>query len=224
MRDILVFTPVLRLEPETVRALMALEWSGPLTLVLQRDNARRAEDQTAYADHLHQYQRGRDLFLRGDYEAMLVIESDIVPPSDTLQRLAALADEGADLAYGVYLYRGGRVVNILERYRPDRAKPARNIGQTLTTRGLYAAACEQGVIECSGSGLGCVLIKREVIEAVPFAEYPSGKTFFDMAWTKAVYSAGYRMVADMGIRCGHVDPDHGVLWPDRDQARHGAMG
>ncbi len=202
-----------------MRALLRLAWDGPLSLLLQKDNPSRDPGGSTpvdpHGDHLHQYQRGRDLFLGGTFDGMLVIESDIIPPADTLVRLAALE---ADLAYGVYLFRGGRVVNVLERYRPDRAQPARNIGQTLTTRGLYAAAREQGVIPCSGSGLGCVLIRREVLESVPFEAHPSGNTFFDMAWTKAVYSAGFCMKADMGIQCGHVDPDHGVLWPDRDQA------
>ena len=231
--DVLVFCPVLRLEPATVRALVGLEWGGPLSVLLQKDNPRQRDSrqeragmtaaavrEDQWADHLWQYQRGRDLFLEGGFDALLVIESDIVPPADTLQRLAALLDGGADLAYGVYLFRGGDAVNILERYYWDRPlvkgkrKAARNIGESLTMRpGLYAAACERGVIECSGSGLGCVLIKRHVIEAVPF-EAPKDPGFFDWAWTQAVYSAGYLMQADMGIKCGHITAEGRELWPD----------
>lgn len=209
--DVMVFTPILRLEPATVRALCLMESAGPLTVVLQRDNPAGKP----YEDHLHQYQRGRRLFLVGGYDAMLVIESDIIPPQDTLQRLAAL---GVDVAYGSYLFRGDGqpVTNILERYysRPEtRHKPARNIGEPLSERGLYQAAVRQGVIDCSGSGLGCILIKRNVVEAVPFERPPAGG-FFDMAWTEAVYRAGYRMKADMSVKCGHVNKDGSVLWPD----------
>jgi len=215
--DVMVFCPVLRLEPETVRAMCALEWDGPLTVVWQRDNPEVAElglggpgRKAGYRNHLHQYQRGREVFLKGGYDAMLVIESDIIPPADTLKRLAALP---ADVAYGVYCFRGMKpdrpVVNVLERYYgwPYQAK---NVGDPLTVRGLYAEACRQRIIDCSGSGLGCVLIHRKVVEEVPF-EAEAG--FFDTAWTQAVYRGGYRMMADMAVRCGHVEPSGVVLWP-----------
>ena len=202
--DVLVFCPVLRLESATVQALIGLDWRGPLSVLLQKDNPTG----DPWSDHLWQYQRGRDLFLRGDFDAVLVIESDIIPPADTLTRLAAQMAAGADLVYGVYLFRGGRVVNILERY----PEPARNLGESLTVRGLYAAAVRRGVVPCSGAGLGCVLIRRQVIERIPF-EAPDRPGFFDWQWTEQVYRAGFSMVADMGIQCGHVDPDAGELWP-----------
>jgi hypothetical protein len=215
VRDILIFTPVLRLEPATVGALMALEWGGPLTLVLQRDNPATGDDARAVGivNHLHQYQRGRDLFLGGGYDALLVVESDIIPPPDALRRLAALAEQGAEVSYGAYLFRGnGRpMVNVLERYGGWPAQ-ARNVGEPLNGRGLWRAAVRQGVIDCSGSGLGCTLIRRHVLEAVPFTA-PEGPGHFDTYWTNAVYQAGYRMMADLAVQCGHVDPDRGVLWP-----------
>lgn len=208
--DVMVFTPVLRLEPETIRGIFAMRWDGPLTIVIQRDNPTVDGDaRTAgFANHLHQYNRGRELFLAGRYDAMLVIESDIIPPADTLLRLAALP---ADIAYGTYMFRGGNVVNILERYYPW-PRQARNMGESLHVRGLYGAAVEQGVIDCSGSGLGCVLIHRRVVEAVPFVA-PRDGGFFDWQWTQDVYSAGFRMMADMAVQCGHVDTDGRVLWP-----------
>lgn len=212
--DVMVFTPVLRLEPATVLGLMELEWEGPLTLVLQRDNPVTGDEARAVGirNHLHQYQRGRELFLRGRYDALLAIESDIIPPRDTLKRLAAV---GADVAYGCYMFQGGQVVNVLHRYYSSpayRNKRARNIGEPLNVRGLFGAAVRAGVIECSGSGLGCALIQRRVVEAVPF-EAPRGPTHFDYEWTQAVYSAGFRMMADMAVECGHVQPDGAILWP-----------
>ena len=101
MRDLLVFCPVLRLEPETVTGMFALEWDGPISILLQRDNPTG----NPYLDHLHQYQRGREAFLNGRYEGMLVVESDVIVPGDTLRRLVGLVQDGADVAYGVYLFR-----------------------------------------------------------------------------------------------------------------------
>lgn len=208
--DVMVFTPVYRLEPQTIEALMALDHDGPLTLVMQRDNPQQSDDTRAdgWVNHLHQYQRGRELFLQGRYDAMLVIESDIIPPPDTLRRLTALP---ADVAYGCYQFRQSDVVNILERYYPW-PRQARNMGESLTVRGLWGAALAQGVIDCSGSGLGCTLIRRQVIEEAPFL-VPANGGFFDWEWTQTVYAQGWRMMADCHLHCGHVDDDGRVLWP-----------
>lgn len=203
MKDILVFTPVLRLEAETVRSIFALQWEGAISFLSQKDNP----SGNPFADHLHQYQRARETFLAGSYDGMLIVESDMILPADALKRLIALE---TDVAYGCYIYRGGGVVNILERYSPD----ARNPGESLSIRHLWQAAQKKGVIECSGSGLGCVLIARKVIEEMPFADSMTfgGKQFFDFPWTCAVYEAGFRMMADCDVQCGHIDADGTELW------------
>ncbi len=223
IRDVMVFTPVYRLEAETVQAIFALEWEGALTIVLQRDNPTRlpvgmkpagdwddpTELETGVINHIHQYQRGRETFLASACEALLVIESDVIPPTDTLKRLAALE---CDVAYGCYMLRSCRpVINIFERYKPWPER-TRNIGESLSVRGLWAAALARGIIECSGAGLGCVLIRREVLERVPF-ERVSSPRFFDLEWTQAVYEQNYRMMADTRVLCGHKRPDGEVIWP-----------
>ena len=111
IKDVLIFTPVYRLEPETVEAVFALDWDGPLSWLFQRDNPH--DSSKPKTNQLHQYQRGREAFLKGGYDAMLVIESDIIPPKDALKRLAALQ---ADCGYGVYQFRRSRIINIFELY------------------------------------------------------------------------------------------------------------
>lgn len=204
MRDVLIFTPLLRLEAATVQALLSLEWEGALSLLLQRDNP--LGDRVS--DHLHQYRRGRELFLSGPYEAMLVVESDVVPPANTLRELAALE---CDVAYGCTVFRNKghqSVVNILERYPGQ----ARNIGESLSLRGLWQAALRQGVIECSGAGLACVLIRRHVLDAIDFRV--QGGTYCDNAWTRDVFEAGYSMKACTRVLCDHIDEDGTVLRPE----------
>lgn len=210
IRDVLAFTPVYRLEPETVQALFALEWGGPLSFLLQRDNP----GPNGIVNHLHQYTRGREVFLLGPYDAMLIVESDIIPPPDALTRLAAL---DCDVAYGVYVFRSkvSPVVNVFERYPDNNGRPARNAGESLTVRGLWRQAQRRGVVPCSGGGLGIILVKRHVLKAVPFALPDDGdpRTFCDTPWTQAVYQAGYTMRADTRVICGHKDTDGEVLWP-----------
>jgi len=211
--DVMVFTPVYRLEPETVQALFALEWDGPLTWVLQRDNPQPGTDRaTGVRNHLHQYQRGRETFLAGRYDAMLVIESDIIPPPDTLKRLAALE---CDVAYGCYMFRNSPVVNVFERYYAyTSGKKAVNVGESLTVRGLWPWALQMGQVECSGAGLGCVLIRRHVLEKIDFRILHNTRGVHCDSWfTNDVYDGGYRMRADTRVLCGHKREDGVILWP-----------
>lgn len=202
--NVFVFTPVYRIEPETVRALLLLEWSGGLTLHLQRDNP--------YVDGreniTHQYRAGRCAFLAGPYEAMLVIESDIIPPSDTLMRLASLQ---ADVAYGHYVFRcAGQVSNIFERYPGT----PRNEGESLSVWPTkYRAAKRQGVIACSGAGLGCALIQRSVLEQFDFRHPADDGGCCDTWFNRDVLRAGMLQRADLNLVCGHKDVDGRVLWP-----------
>ncbi len=213
IEDVLVFTPILRLEPETRQAIFSLELEDdPLSFLLQRDNPmpdQRDRLKVSVMNHLHQFQRGREMFLAGSYDAMLVIESDIIPPVDTLQKLAAL---DADCAYGVYRFRASNVINVYERY----PQPARNMGESLSVHPRkLKAAVRQGIYPCSGMGFGCILIKREVLKAIPFeTEWPKNGSHCDTFWTRDVYKAGYSMMADMSIICGHKTPEGEVLWPE----------
>lgn len=200
---VFVFTPVYRLEPETVTALLALEHDGPLGLYLQRDNPHA----DARDNITHQYQAGRRAFLATDYDAMLVIESDIVPPPDTLRRLAAL---GADVAYGHYVFRVTPVSNVFERYP---GQPA-NEGESLSIwPEKYAAAVTAGVVDCSGAGLGCALIRRHVLERFDFHHPASDGGHCDTWFNRDVLRAGMLQRADMQLMCGHKTTDGKVLWP-----------
>lgn len=215
VKDVLVFVPVYRLEPETVAAVLELKWDGAISTLFQRDNPhppQRDELKRKVFNHFHQYQRGREIFLHGKYDAMLIIESDIIPPADALQRLAAV---GTDVAYGVYRFRGTDIINIFERYRERNGIPPRNVGESLSVRHkIYKQAVRQGVYPCSGAGFGCVLIKRQVLEQVQFrVEYPKNGAYCDTWWTEDVYRAGFTMAADMGVICGHKDVNGEVLWP-----------
>lgn len=220
VQDVLVFVPVYRLEPETVQAVLALEWDGSITHVFQKDNPHpemRDALKRKVMNHLHQYQRGREMFLNGRYDAMLIVESDIIPPANALQRLAYA---GTDVAYGVYRFRGtADIINIWERYPDNNGMRARNVGESLSVRPrLFVRAVQQGVYPCSGAGFGCVLVRRKVLEKVEFRmEYPKNGAYCDTWFTEDVWRAGFSMAADMRVICGHKDTDGTILYPKYPQ-------
>ena len=199
--SVLVFTPVYRLEPETIEAVFALSWDGPIARCFQTDNP--YED--GRENVLHQYQRGRDMFLNGDWDAMMVIESDIIPPPDAIERLAAI---DSDVAYGVYRFRVSDVVNVFERYPGN----PRNEGESLSlnTKKLRRAI-RANITPMTGGGLGCSLIKRHVLEAIPFRHEDTGHC--DSWFNRDVMRHGFTQMADMRVVCGHKDEKGEILWP-----------
>lgn len=206
--NVLIFTPVYRLEAETVQAVLSQEWDGPLSWLFQRDNP--YGDERPKGNQLHQYQRGREVFLRGGYDAMLVVESDIIPPVDALKRLAALQ---ADCGYGVYQFRRSRIINIFELYPTEEVH---NVGESLSIKPhLIARALRDGRIECSGGGLGICLIRRRVLEKIDF-RLPDGEGggFCDSLFTDDVLHNRFSQVADMRCVCGHKDTDGLIYWPE----------
>jgi hypothetical protein len=209
MQDILVFTPVYRLEAETITAVLALDYSGPISWLFQEDNPADGDTpEGGRRNILHQYQRGREIFLRGDYDAMLVVESDIIPPPNALTRLLALE---CDVAYGVYVFRQTEnTINVFERY----PQPARNTGESFSVwPHKLAQARAAGKVPCSGGGLGCILIQRRVLETIPFRGGIDGP-HCDTHFTNDVYAAGFSMWADMTVVCGHKREDGVIVWPN----------
>ena len=206
---IMVFTPYGdRLEPETVEAVLGLDYEGQTTAVFQW--AQPTGD--SKRDILRQYQTGREAFLGGGYDALLVIESDIIPPPDTLKKLIAL---DTDCAYGVYMFRHGNpIINIAHRYEGQAA----NRGEPLDLRPeILAEAIEQVQYHCTGGGLGCVLIKRHVLEAIEFRNGNGGHC--DTHFNNDVHRLGFDMWADMSVICGHKRPDGEILYPDYARSR-----
>ncbi len=157
--------------------------------------------------------------MQGRYDAMLVIESDIIPPPSTLHRLAAL---DADVAYGTYMFRvheynlGAKpVVNLYHRYKVPNGR-ARNIGKSLSLIDGAWPPAERGPIEVSGAGFGCVLIKRHVLEEIDFRTLNPDLTpmvHCDMWFTQDAWTTGCEMLADTRVICGHKTPEGEVLWP-----------
>lgn len=205
---VMTFTPYGdRLEPETVTAVTGLEWSGEITHVFQH----APQTGNAREDILYQYRRGRELFLNSDCDYMLVIESDIIPPADTLVKLMEL---DADCAYGVYVFRKSPVVNIYEKYYPG----AKNQGSSLSLQPeKLRRAVEARRLECTGGGLGCVLIKRHVLELIDFRLEPNAHC--DTWFGRDVFHNDMLQMADMSVVCAHKREDGSLLWPEYANAR-----
>jgi hypothetical protein len=196
---VLVFTPCNRLEPETLAAIFALTYAGPIDRMFTHDNPERVR---VNDNIIYNFRKMQRVVLAEKYDAVLIIENDIIPPADTIERLLALE---ADIAYGVYgLRRGFPTLNVrhpvsLQSFSEHRAEWVEKFGQ---------------VIDVSGIGFGCTLIHRHVLETLELHSDNGGDGDTQLARDARTY--GFTQKADTTLLCGHKRPDSVILWPQPD--------
>ena len=209
---VLLFCPTARLEQETVDAILRLDVSGHAVDVLM---TRHNPTHRGSVNILLNYQRGRQTAIAGGYDAMLCIESDMIPPADALQRLAAI---DADIACGLYVH----------RHYTTEAHPFWNPqvwDENTTEPGPWLnwfpelrQAAWGNVVRVSAGGMGCVLIHRRVLDAFDFrlVFFPNRQLISDCdTWFyHDAIKAGFVTKCDLGLICGHKQKNGVILWPE----------
>jgi hypothetical protein len=218
---ILIATPTYRLEPEMLEAALAMERGAHrVDWLFSFGNKQASPEDRGKAAILENYRRMRGVLLSGPYDALLTLESDVIAPPETLIHLAALIEQhGADVAYGGYYFRHGTNVHINLLRHVQSSNPDAPL--TLRPDQWYAAYDAQGPIQVSGSALGCTLIARTVLDKIDFRE--SG-VHCDTPFTADVWRAGYSMMADTRVLCGHKRPDGVIMWPQRQPSPRMTLG
>jgi len=195
---VLTVTPTVKLGMDTLHALYGQTYAGPNDHMQTFDNPERVAGQNI----IYNYRKLQAVFLSGGYDALWVVEDDVLPPPTALEQLLAV---GADIAYGVYCFRRGiPVINIMH---PRTRDPMAGQGAA------WARLVEQGaIVDCNGLGLGCTLIQRHVLERFPFRTETGGGDV-DTCLANDAAAAGLTQKAHLGVLCGHRDSLTSVLWP-----------
>jgi hypothetical protein len=131
------------------------------------------------------------------YTHLFLLDSDVVPPMDVLERLHAM---DADVATGVYpLFLSGRCV--IDVNFPEDIVEDHTMWPSPWPSG--------GVRECTRAGMGCCLVKREVFKQLEdpwfqFVMHGGGKrTGEDVYFFQQARKAGLKTMVDTAIRCSH---------------------
>ena len=207
---ILIYCPVYRLEPETVHAILTLDrGEHAIQVLFDHENPPGGDERLTI---LYKYSRMRGLLLARDietgFDAVLIIESDIIPPKDALLKLV---DCNSDLATGLYMFRRSEpYVCNAARYIPG--KDWADQSYSLFPDDLLKIWGKK--IRVSGLGIGCILIQRHVMEGVPFVD--CSQVHCDWGFSRDVLRRGYKTICDMSIICGHKRPDGMIIWPTQD--------
>jgi hypothetical protein len=188
--------------PEALKSIFELKWPGPYEIIFGRDdftNKLPPRDKKIRSI-AEKYIRARQIFLAGNYDAMLTIESDHIIPPDALLKMNQV---DADIVYGLYCSRPDKrhlwtlrqgVETGLQSYSPE-----------------FMQSVWNRVVPSYGIGTGCTLIRRNVLEAIPFH---GEKMYHDWNLAKEAKAAGFRQMHDCRVIVGHIlSPGH-VVWPD----------
>jgi len=207
---ILVYVPTQPRKPyvqdETVKSIFNLSWIEPLQIVFDHQDIKGIEPaDLGNANLAKKLNRARGIVLEHKYDALLTIESDIIVPELTLERLTKV---DADVVYGLYVSRhADHKWMVFTEYTPTSNK------KFYKMPGVCIDAWGQ-VVESVGVGTGCTLISRRVLEKLPFHS-PSGGRAPDSHLSYDCQEYGFTQAHDLGVVCGHIYTDE-IYWPTPD--------
>lgn len=204
---VLIATPVFQLYSSTVASVLVMDAPEDC----QRDYVLLQDDDLSLSHYdriTAKFNRMRALALDGGYDALLTVEADMIVPPNALGDLLAT---GADVAYGVYSFRHDYqegMWNVAAKLRGDGSADWLCSDPEQARR----LALARKVVRVEGVGNGCTLIRRNVLEAIPFRD--NGVVHQDWMLGMDVAAAGFSQVAHLGVLCGHIRDRDRAVWPD----------
>jgi hypothetical protein len=146
-----------------------------------------------------------------EFEYLLTVEHDNLPPNDGLLKLLKRMEERPELACvgGLYWTKGeGGVPQIWG----DPNDPVLNFRPQPPVPGQ--------LVECCGTGMGFNLFRLSMFKDEKFpkplfrtkASAEEGVGTQDLAFWSEARKLGYRCAIDCGVLVGHLDPTTGVVW------------
>lgn len=198
-----------------MESIVKVKWADPIDYWLSaNDNPFDNPFDKPYLNITYQYNKAREMVLDNGYDALFCVESDMIIPPDALQRLVACE---SDVAYGLYVFRDTK--HHWSAYTEMEQKSGRSISENADD----ARAALGSVIDVAGVGLGCTLIKREVLTHIPFRLFEDAptKTACDWCFALDCKDYGFTQRCDLGVVCGHQSytPYPLILWPNIDDPK-----
>ena len=133
------------------------------------------------------------------YDYLFSVDSDIAFTPDTLARLLA---HDVDIVSGLYIQRKPGQ-HILEVYEHNEYGGVSNIP--------YGKIAGRGLVEIASCGFGCVLVKAEVMRAIPYPHFKyysaidhANTVSEDVDFCRKALGAGFKIWADTNIHCKHI--------------------
>ena len=136
--------------------------------------------------------------LKGNYDYVLMVDSDLILPPHTLTKML---NNPKPLCLGCYPRKNTKT-GVFEIFKLDQ----KNYINTFNYKEIISSA---GKIEVKGGGFGCAMINTDILNNLPrpffkYVEYENGDCLSeDNYFCNNVSKAGYKIYADTDVMCGH---------------------
>lgn len=142
--------------------------------------------------------KARKYFLDNNYDALMFVDADIVLPKDAIQNLIKCE---SDIASGVYLGNqevesGHAILPVLYKKINSNQVKILNVPEIIPDK----------IIDIDVCGMGCCLIKRNVLEKIKFRKLDENneKGGEDTAFCIDAEDSGFSIKANTAVKCGHI--------------------
>ena len=203
-----------QLDSETLRGVHMQDWDDPDGYdVMCSWGADMRPDEDRFQAVTRKYQALQRAFLSGPWDCLLTVEQDMRIPTDTLQRLTRLVNDGADIAYGLYVWRYRE-----QHWWNAHPKIEEDAGGvpwfwSLTQYQSEARRLWGQPVQVAGLGLGCTLLTRHTMTKLGFRQGRSDHCC-DTTLALDACKEGLIQIADLGCVCGHKVESGSVIYPD----------
>jgi hypothetical protein len=143
----------------------------------------------------------RKVFLEGDYTHLLHLETDVICPIDTIERLLAFEKPIVSGYYDIYFGENRQPMIMTIDYHHKRIKSFRAPTYIEHEEPMFFDGSLKEVFQC---GLGCVLIRRDVMQMLEFRVKVGEKiSSADTYFYNDLYANNVPVYLDTTLSCNH---------------------
>ncbi len=142
----------------------------------------------------------REKVLNEEYDYLLILDQDVIPPKDVIEKLMA---HNKDVVSALYF--GHHDINGVAKVMPFAWVFSKEIKDWNNTGYLVEDEIWMPkLFKIAFAGMGCILIKREVLEKVKF-RYSLEMDAWDDRWLGVdVWENGFEYYLDNNVKCKHL--------------------
>ena len=157
----------------------------------------------------------RDYVLKNNYDYLLSLEQDIIPPKDVIQQLLK---HNKKIISGVYFVYQNQYSTEQQKYLIPVAwvtDEEFSIGNLdgVSVRLMHPKETEENkVIKVVSCGTGCLLIHRDILEKIKFRYDEFFPYFHDNWFCRDAFYQGFDVWMDTSIKCKHLINNKPFSW------------
>lgn len=167
-------------------------------------NANPKDPRDPWPNILSKYQKAREIAIRYDYDALFLLEDDIIAPGNALDMLLRA---GKEAICGIYRLRpkasAGKCPLAVLRYAPGEREKGHRWPASVSSWQIEPWG--EGVEPVDAIAYGCTLLRRRAFIDLPFR--------CDLDYSETLRNEGITMYVHWGVLCGHEDAGGGITWP-----------